>query len=75
MSRTGEAKLDARLVAICDELSKLLDEAAGEHVMFGLFTFGDGTPSSTGRFICNGDQNQVARAVDQCLNELRSRTH
>lgn len=56
-----------------DERGEIVMEAAGEHVIFALFTFGDGEPASTGRYIFNGEQAAVSRSITTCLNEMKSR--
>lgn len=66
MSLEGQARLSAKLQAIASALSSLLDQEAGEHVLFTVLIWGE-TNDHRAQYVSNCKREDVADAIKELL--------
>jgi hypothetical protein len=71
MSLDAQAKLSLHLADIGRGLSEVLDEQAGERVLFALVIFGDGT-DGRGQYVSNALREDVVKALQELLDHWKA---
>lgn len=72
MSLEGQAKLSANLRGIALALEEILEEHAGEKVLFCLHIFGEGTDRRA-QYVSNAKREDVAVALQELLDTWKAR--
>jgi hypothetical protein len=66
MSLEGQARLSEHLQAVAKAVSLLLDQIAGEHVLFALHIYGEG-PEQRAQYVSNCRREDVKTAMRELL--------
>lgn len=67
MSLDGQLKISRQLQALAEALGDLLEEAAGEKVLFALHIFGEGA-DGRGQYVSNAERADVRKALRELLD-------